>query len=113
MTVLQLDPIANSPGYFKAQKVRGGAWLPARFWIEEERDPNTGERIGDDRYFAELGTDPVDAFDPPGWPYAWQPIEEWQWRHLHADLSWALLNDRHGPMANPTVPARVTERALF
>lgn len=110
---LQLDAIANSPGYFKAQKVRGGAWLPARFWIVEQRDHETGERIGDDRYFAELGTDPVDAFNPPGWPYGWHAVQEWEWRHMHDDLSWALHHDRNGPMANPDRPARTAERMLF
>lgn len=112
MTPLRLDPIANSPGFFRVQKVRGGAWLPGRMWVQYQLD-DAGDRIADDRYFCELGTELVDPFNPPGWPYGWQPIEEWNWRHLQADLAWSLANDRHGPMANPDVPARVTERALF
>lgn len=113
MIALNIDAIKNSPGYFRVQKVRNGSWLPGRFWITEQRDPTTNERVGDDRYFAEIGTEPVDPFDPPGWPYSWRKIERDEWLFLHDDLRWALRYEPNGPRANADRPARETERTLF
>lgn len=36
-------------GYYKTKRVRGGPWVPARVWIERERDDD-GEQIEDDRF---------------------------------------------------------------
>ena len=113
MNALALDPIANSPGFFKAQKVRGGAWLPARFWIALQLDPDTEERIGDDLFFAEIGSEQIDAFNPPGWPYAWRQISEEEWRFMRDDFEWAKKHQPAGPLANAHLPARATEREFF
>ena len=109
---IRLHPVDACPGFFKVQMRRGGAFLPARLWFEPQLDPETGERIGDDRYFAELGCDLVSPFDPPQWG-AWVRVEQWEWEHLYHDLVWCLANDRTKPIANPERRAASCERELF
>ncbi len=111
MNAAKLHPIDASPGFFKVQMTRGGAFLPARLWCEPQLDSD-GQRIADDRYFAEIGTDLVNPYEPPLWG-AWIKIAPWEWEHLYHDLVWCLANDRTKPIANPTIPAARAPRELF
>jgi len=105
-----LDPIAGSPGFYKTRKVRHGAFIPARLWTEETRDED-GHLIADVRYCAEIGLEPVDAYDPPGWP--WVRITESAWRYLRADLEYCLKHERDRPIANPHKPAGAAPREVW
>ena len=62
MRVVALDPM---PGFYKLRLVKRGPWVPCRIrWQLAERDPDTGERLGDDLLIAEIaGQDQTDAFD--------------------------------------------------
>lgn len=100
------DPLASA-GCYKVQLVRHGAWLPARIWCEEDRDAETGDRIGDDRYYAEIGTDRVDVLAPPRWPEGWHAVSRAEWEYLRADLLYCRTHAPDKPICHPTIPARL------
>ena len=41
------------PGLFKTRLRSRGPWVPARVWIEEDRDPETGELMADQQIICE------------------------------------------------------------
>lgn len=103
--------IEPRPGFYKTRLVKGGAWLPARIWTTEEVRGEDGNLLQDLRLQAELGTERVDAIDPPHWP--WFPATEEEWTYLRKDLEWCRKHAPWKPIANPTRPARDCKRELF
>lgn len=104
------DPCLSSPGWFKTRLVRGGAPVPARLWLEEDRDEQ-GVLIADVRYFAELNGESCDPFSPPHWP--WTQIAEPEFRFMTADAEWARVHAPGLPIANPRLPAAAFDRNFF
>jgi hypothetical protein len=41
-------------GWFRRRLVRGGPWVPARIWLEQDVDPETGELAGDEVFRCEV-----------------------------------------------------------
>ena len=106
-----VDPIMASPGFFKTRLVKNGAWVPARLWTVEERDPETGDLIADVKYFAEIDGKSTDATAPRNWP--WTKIPEAEFRFMTDTAKWARTYAPHLPAANPDVPVNTLPRSLF
>lgn len=91
-------------GWFKVRLVKGGPWVPARIWIEQEIDPETDELLTDEVICCEVAGKSV---DPQEWfpRLAVNPITEAEHdaRKAHRDdVGW---NDRtEDPYYNPRKP---------
>lgn len=92
-----LDP---QPGFYKRKLVSGGIYVPARIWIEQDVDPETGELMSDEILLCEVdGTrsDPIDQ-----WPRLWNnAISEAEFRYMEAARNWAAWHAPTDPAANP------------
>lgn len=86
-------------GWFRLRLVRLGPWCPARIWMEQEIDPETGELCADETLRAEVLGQPRDPRRL--WlSVAGKPIDEGDYHRLmHTRL--------HGPMHE-----RATHRAV-
>lgn len=106
-----LDPIAASPGYFRAVLCKGGHPVPARLFVVEHRDPETGDLIADVEYHAEIGLEPTSAFEPQSWP--WTPISESEFNYLTDLLIWSRQNRPEAPICNPYIARHLAEPEYF
>lgn len=108
---MPLDPIAASPGFFRARFVRKGPDVPAKLWFREERDEETGDLLADVQYFAEVWLEPTSPFEPQGWP--WTPIEEPEFRYLVDLLRYSLKHKPTAPICFPYLPAYTAPREFI
>lgn len=88
-------------GWFRRRLVRAGPWVPARIWLEQEVDEETGELVADEVLCCEVCGEPKDPYDQWTW-LAGQPISEEEFNHLMAVRRWAGWNEVESePLANP------------
>ena len=90
-------------GFFKRRLVKGGAWVPARIWLDAEVDPETGELLTDERYQCEVNGQYADPFDAWPWLCA-HPISEAEYRYMEALREHARMNEPDHPAADPRKP---------
>lgn len=96
-------PIADDPqcGFFKRKLVRGGVYVPARIWLDQDID-EAGELLGVELR-AEVNGDPVDPLD--AWSYlAGNPITEAEFNYLKARGDWSAFYAPHEAAARPRQP---------
>lgn len=92
----------NEPhcGWFKRRLVHGGPFVPARIWLEQIVDPETGELIADEVMLCEVDgvrRDPVEQ-----WARLWtEPITEAQFNYMTATRNWAAWHSPTDPAAKP------------
>lgn len=98
-----MHPEEPQCGWFKRRLVKGGPFVPARIWLEQEIDPVTGELLADEVLRCEVNGNTRD------------PHEEWQWlcgitiserefkykTALRQHCAWHEPND---PSVNPRQP---------
>mgnify|MGYP001359652975 CR=1 FL=1 len=99
-----------APGFYCVRLAKGGVQVAARIWVEEERDPETGELLSDQRFFSEIDGEPpqpISGTNPWGWP--WWPIFEAQYRFLVDDAAHCRRYLPDSPKANPAQPVRLAE----
>lgn len=101
-----LEPVNDGTpqcGWFKRKLVRGGVFVPARIWMVQDIDADTGELLSDELLQAEVNgvyADPEDA-----WPWLCaNPITEQEFRFLEALGTWSQTHAPAEPMANPHQP---------
>jgi len=87
-------------GWFKRKLVRGGVFVPARIWVVQDIDPETGELLSDEQLQCEVNGAFADPEDAWSWICA-NPITEQEFRFLEASSEWAREHAPHEPMANP------------
>ena len=90
-------------GWFKRRLVKGGPWVPARIWMDQPIDPDTGELCGDETLQCEVAgrwADPEDAWT---WLCA-NPITEQEFRYLTALAEHCARHEPSHPSANPRQP---------
>ena len=99
------QPVPDAPqcGYYETRLVRGAVLVGARIWREDEIDPITGEKTGQQILRCMVGEQPRDPV------HEWQTLcrrpiklERYEWRRGVA--AWAKQYAAHEPEANPTVP---------
>lgn len=87
-------------GWFKRKLVKDGVFVPARIWMVQEIDPETGELLSDEILQCEVNgvmTDPEEAWS---WLCA-NPITEQEFLYLEAAGEWSRRHAPDEPMANP------------
>lgn len=94
------DPHA---GWFKRRLVKGGPFIPARIWLEQDVCQDTGELLSDEKLLCEVNgarADPVEQ-----WAYlAGHPISEAEFRYLEALRQHCAWYEPDHPASNPRVP---------
>lgn len=89
-------------GWFKRKLAKGGVFVPARIWLEQEIGED-GELLDDPKLLCEVNGQPAEPDDQ--WSYlAGNPISEAEFKYLTARGEWA---ERYAPRdfaANPREP---------
>lgn len=94
-------PDEPCPGFFQCKLVKGGIFVPARIWLEQDVGED-GELLGAELR-CEVNGEPADPFDK--WSYlCGEPISEAQFNYLTARNRWAAWHAPHEPAANPRKP---------
>lgn len=96
-------------GFYKRKLVKGGPFVPARIWLHQETDPETGELVADEVYLCEVDGKRLDAEEQWTWLCS-RPITEAEFNFMSADASWCQENAPEAPQANPRAP--VASRAI-
>lgn len=95
-TVITQEP---QPGYFKRKLVKGGVFVPARIWMFQEIDGETGELLSDELLQCEVNGSKADPEDAWTWICA-NPISLAEFNYLTARISHAEQNEPQDPFAD-------------
>lgn len=87
-------------GWFKRKLVKGGVFVPARIWMAQEIDADTGELLCDETLQCEVNGSPADPEEAWSWLCA-NPITEQEFLYLEAAGEWSRRHAPVEPMANP------------
>ena len=98
-------PITEEPqcGWFKRRLIRGGLFVPARIWMYQPTDPETGDLVADEALQCEVGG----RFADPEIQWPWlngRPISEQEFNYLTALAGWTAEHAPGEPFANPRQP---------
>jgi hypothetical protein len=91
------------PGFYKRRLVKGGVYVPARIWVCQNIDEETGELTTDEQVFAEVNGN----FADPKQQWSWlcgNPITEAEFNYMTARRQYAAQYASHEPSANPRQP---------
>ena len=87
-------------GWFLVRLVKDGPLLPARIWLEQDIDDDTGELLDDEKLRCQviyLDKDPEEW-----WPrLCTRPISQERYDYLMALGDWAAENETTNPMVQP------------
>lgn len=90
-------------GWYKRKLVKGGVFVPARIWMVQEIDADTGELLSDELFQCEVNGAYADPEDAWTWICA-NPITEQEFRYLTARIEHAVKYDETDPFAVPNRP---------
>ncbi len=88
------------PGWYRTKIARGGVWVPAQIWLEQDIDPSTGQLADDERYYCIVNGQSKDPHAQWHWLAA-EPITEDEFDYLTEILAWAAAHEPDSPEANP------------
>lgn len=99
------QPVPDIPqcGYYERRLVKGGVFVPAVIWREDEIDPETEKKTGKHILRCTLGDQEADAVHEWGRLHK-NPITHDKYRFKMADMRWAKTYKPEDCMANPTKP---------
>ena len=92
-------------GWFKTRLVKGGVWCPARIWLVQEIDPDTGELAADEVMRCEIAGErrnPVTAWVG----LARFPIAEAEYERMMQLLGLPVFRATHAPVPMTETPMR-------
>lgn len=90
-------------GFYKRRLAKGAVFVPARIWLEQDIDPDTGELLADEVMRCEVNGREADPDEQ--WSYlAGNPITEQEFKYLSARNEWAQAHSPHDPAASPREP---------
>ena len=97
--------IDNTPqcGFYKRKLVKGGVFVPARIWMFQDIDAETGELLSDELLQCEVNGTYADPEDAWSWICS-HPIREQEFRYLAARIDFAVRHEPADPFAAPTQP---------
>jgi len=90
-------------GWFKTRLVKGGPWVPARIWMYQPIDEDTGELVGDEKLQCEVNGQHADA-DEVWSRLCGNPISEQEFNYMTATRRHAAFYEPDHPAANPRQP---------
>ena len=98
-------------GWFKRKLVKGGVFVPARIWMFQEIDAETGELLSDELLQCEVNGAFADPHDAWSWICA-NPITEAEFNYLTARISYAERNEPEDPFAQAKAPINMNKTPL-
>lgn len=99
----QAAPDEPQCGYYERRLVRGGVFVPACIWREDERDPITNEVTGQQILRCQVGNSAADPIHE--WSrLAKYPVTKAKYDFEMADRAWLGAYDPAHPKANPRSP---------
>ena len=98
-------------GWFKRKLVKGGVYVPARIWMVQEVDEETGELLSDELLQAEVNGAYADPEEVWSWICA-NPITEAEFNYLTARIAYALRNEPEDPFAQAKTPISMNKTPL-
>lgn len=87
-------------GWFKCRYVKGGPFVPARIWMFQPIDDESGELVGDEILQAEINGKHADPIDKWSWICS-HPITEAEYNYMVANIAWATEHAPDEPAAKP------------
>lgn len=90
-------------GWFRRRMAKGGVQVPARIWLFQEIDADTGELLSDELMQCEVNGEYRDPHDEWTWLFG-QPISEAEFSYLTERNRWAERYAPDEPAANPRQP---------
>lgn len=97
-----VDYFGDEPqcGWFKRRLVKGGPFVPARIWLDQCIDPETGELVADEVMLCEVDGQWADA--EAQWPWLCaNPISEAEYDYMTARRAYAAVWSPDDPAATP------------
>lgn len=96
------------PGWFLRKLVKNGPLVPAKIWLHQPVDQETGELIGDEILRCTVGTRERNPDDE--WTYlCGRPISESDYNFRIADAKWCREYEPSAPEANPFTPIKLRD----
>lgn len=97
--------ITDTPqcGWFKRVLVKGGVMVPARVWLYQNIDRETGELVEDELLQCEVNGEYADAQDQWSW-LANNPISRAEFLYLSARIEHAARHEPDDAFADPRAP---------
>ena len=99
---IEVDFEAPQCGWFVTRACRGGPWVPARIFIEQELCPDTGELLSDEILRCEINGQLRDPYEAWIWLCS-EPIDEAAYAYLMARKDYAENWAPSEPAANAFV----------
>ena len=99
---IEVDFEAPHCGWFVTRACRGGPWVPARLWIEQEVCPDTGELLSDEVMRCEINGKLRDPYEAWIWLCS-EPIDQARHAYLVARKDFAETWAPSEPAANAFV----------
>lgn len=96
-----LNPVLDGTpqcGWFKRKLVKGGVFVPARIWMFQDIDLDTGELLSDEIMQCEVNGSYADPEDAWSW-ICGHPIPEAEFHYLTARIAHALRHEPDDPFA--------------
>lgn len=101
-----LSPVIDQTpqcGFFKRKLVKGGVFVPARIWMVQLVDEETGELTSDEFLQAEVNGQKADPDDCWSWVCG-NPISEAEFHYLTARIDHAVRHEPEDPFADARKP---------
>ena len=109
-----LEPVNDgSPkcGWFKRKLVKGGVFVPARIWMFQDIDEQTGELLSDEVLQCEVNGTRADPEDAWSWICS-NPITQQEYQYLEARIDHAARHEPEDPFADPRKPIDLNKTPL-
>lgn len=98
-------------GWYKRKLVKGGVFVPARIWMVQEIDEETGELVADEFLQAEVNGAFADPIECWSWICA-NPITWAEFQYLTARIEHAIRHEPEDPFADARKPIDLNKTPL-
>lgn len=98
-------------GWYKRVLVKGGVMVPARIWVYQNVDRETGELVEDELLQCEVNGQYADAQDQWSW-LASNPISRAEFNYLMARIEHAVRHEPDDAFADPRRPVDLNSLPL-
>lgn len=99
-------------GWYRRRMVKGGPWVPARIWLHQVIDAETGNLTEPEIILCEVDGKEEGAIHAWTW-LARNPISQADYDAMNDEKAWAGSNDPTAAILNPTAPLDSARKPVF